>query len=42
MINQSELDLLRDALATLDEGYSALPEFGQDVDVDAISQSFSW
>ena len=37
MIDKAELALLRDALASLDEGYAALPAFAQDVDHDAIA-----
>ncbi|MDA0707319.1 MAG: aminotransferase class I/II-fold pyridoxal phosphate-dependent enzyme [Proteobacteria bacterium] len=37
MINPAELDLLRDALATMARGYSALPEFTPDFDQPAVA-----
>jgi glutamate/tyrosine decarboxylase-like PLP-dependent enzyme len=37
MINPAELDLLRDALATLAEGYAHLPEFTPDFDQAAVA-----
>ena len=37
MLDKAELDLLRDALATLDDGFAALPAFEQNVDHDAIA-----
>lgn len=37
MINSAELDILRDALATLGEGFENLPEFTPDFDRDAVA-----
>ncbi len=36
MINPQELDLLRDALATLAEGFTDLPDFSTDIDTEAV------
>ena len=38
MINPAELELLRDALATLADGYDDLPSFTPEFDVDATSR----
>lgn len=38
MINPAELELLRDALATLSKGYENLPEFTPDFDTDAAAE----
>ena len=38
MINPAELELLRDALATLAKGYEDLPEFTPDFDEEALSE----
>ena len=38
MINPAELDLLRQALATLAEGYADLPEFGPEFDIEAAGE----
>jgi len=37
MINPAELDVLRAALEKLEAGYTDLPRFTPDVDVDAVS-----
>ena len=38
MINPAELELLRQALATLAEGYTDLPEFTPEIDPDAAGE----
>jgi glutamate/tyrosine decarboxylase-like PLP-dependent enzyme len=38
MINPAELELLRDALATLSKGYEKLPEFTPDFDTEAAAE----
>ncbi len=38
MINPAELELLRDALATLSKGYENLPEFTPDFDTEAVAE----
>ena len=38
MINPAELELLRDALATLSKGYENLPEFTPEFDTDAAAE----
>ena len=38
MINRTEIELLRKALATLEAGYEQLPEFTPGIDADAVEQ----
>ena len=38
MINPAELELLRDALATLSKGYENLPEFTPDFDTESVAE----
>jgi hypothetical protein len=38
MINPAELELLRDALATLSKGYENLPEFTPEFDTEAAAE----